>query len=204
MADKYFDYQELRASTTNTRDYVVFSRDGDSRYAIMAVHGGGIEPGTSDIADRVAGHRHAFYTFKGIKQAGNRDLHLTSNHFDEPIGLQLAAKAEIVLAVHGCRGSAANVYVGGRHMALKVHLIDQLNAAGFEAGTAGKPGLGGMHRANICNRGSSGMGVQLEITRGLREKMFSHLNRRSQRTRTDVFDQFVMAVQKALSLNGPG
>ncbi len=204
MVDTYYDYKELFASTIYGRDYVVLRREGASRYVIMAPHGGGIEPGTSAIADSVAGHQHAFYAFKGIKPTGNRGLHLTSNRFDEPIGLQWAAKAEIVLTIHGCRGSAAGVYVGGRHKALAAQLADRLNTAGFQAEITRRPGLGGLHRDNICNRGERGMGVQLEITRGLREKMFFHLNRRAVRTKTGVFDQFVTAVQKALYLNGSG
>ncbi len=49
-------------------DYLILSRQGTSGIAVMAPHGGGIEPGTSEIANRVAGDEHAYYSFEGLKQ----------------------------------------------------------------------------------------------------------------------------------------
>lgn len=43
-----------------------------------APHGGGIEPGTSEIADAIGGERGSFYTFGGLKSSGTADLHITS------------------------------------------------------------------------------------------------------------------------------
>jgi len=36
----------------------------------MAPHGGGIEPGTIDIADAIARSEYTFYAFQGIKKRG--------------------------------------------------------------------------------------------------------------------------------------
>ena len=43
-----------------------------SPYTVMAIHGGEIEPGTTDIARAIAGGTHSFYTFRGVKAHGNR------------------------------------------------------------------------------------------------------------------------------------
>ena len=56
----------------------------------MAPHGGGIEPGTTEIAEAVAGHEHTFYSFSGVKARGNSVLHITSSRFDEPEGIAIA------------------------------------------------------------------------------------------------------------------
>lgn len=56
----------------------------------LAIHGGGIEQGTSELASAAAGDVHDFYTFDGIKQANNGDLHITSTSFDDPQALALA------------------------------------------------------------------------------------------------------------------
>jgi phage replication-related protein YjqB (UPF0714/DUF867 family) len=44
--------------------------------AILAPHGGGIEPGTSELAEAVAGEGLSFYAFEGLKRSGNAVLHV--------------------------------------------------------------------------------------------------------------------------------
>jgi phage replication-related protein YjqB (UPF0714/DUF867 family) len=59
--------------------------------AVIAPHGGGIEPGTSELATAIAGDDFSLYLFEGLKSAGNGELHITSTNFDEPI----SAKADM-------------------------------------------------------------------------------------------------------------
>lgn len=189
---------ELAYTEQEGGDFIISCRDVDSPVAVMAPHGGGIEPGTVDIADALAGRDFAFYAFSGIKKSGNRHLHLTSNRFDEPIGLKIAQKAAVVVAVHGNREESEVVFVGGRNHSLKKRICQALTAAGFRAEISDLPGIRGISPENICNRGTSGEGVQLEISRGLREKMFEHFERRSRRKKTHVFYEFVDTIKKAL------
>jgi phage replication-related protein YjqB (UPF0714/DUF867 family) len=56
----------------------------------------------------------------------------------------------------------------------------------------------GEEPSNICNRGTSTMGVQLEISRGLRLKLFPSLSRSGRKKRTERFHMFVDAVKDAL------
>ena len=196
--DTYQNFAELARNEQEGRDFSILFRDVDSPVAVMAPHGGGIEPGTLDIAGALAGRDFAFYAFSGIKKSGNRNLHLTSNRFDEPIGLQIAQKAAVVVAVHGNREKSEVVFVGGRSNVLKQRICRALAVAGFRAEISDLPGIRGIRPENICNRGTSGEGVQLEMSRGLREKMFENIERRSLRKKTPVFYEFVDTMKKAL------
>lgn len=168
-----------------------------STLAIIAPHGGGIEPGTSEIARAIAGFRFSYYTFDGLRQNNNRSLHITSTSFDEPKCLRLVNNSEIVIAVHGCAGEEKVIRVGGLYAELKTRLIKTLMQAGFEARLAGVP-YAGTQLQNICNRGRSGKGVQFEISEGLRRSMFKGLDRQARKTTTDVFCEFVTSVHEEL------
>ena len=196
--DTYENYKALQRHETEGRDYVILFRETQSAVAVIAPHGGGIEPGTVDLADAVAGSEHTFYAFKGIKKKDNAVLHIQSNHFDEPTGVRIAKRADVVVTLHGYHGKAETVFIGGKDQPLKNEIRDALNSAGFEAQISSKPGLRAQHPQNICNRCRSGQGVQLEISRGLRKKMFTHLASRSLRKRTGQFYSFVDAIKKAL------
>jgi phage replication-related protein YjqB (UPF0714/DUF867 family) len=196
--DKYVDFAELEQNEREGEDYAILYREADSKVAIMAPHGGGIEPGTSDIADAVAGSDHTFYAFKGLKKTGNKILHINSNRYDEPIGLKTSKNAFIVISIHGCRDKKEKVFIGGKNQEIKQKMMCALRSAGFRAVISETPGLRGISPENICNRCKSGKGVQLEISRGLRENMFDNLDRRSLRKKTKVFYKFVNTIKKAL------
>jgi phage replication-related protein YjqB (UPF0714/DUF867 family) len=196
--DAYQNYQELSRHEKENVDYLIRSRAGVTTYAVVAIHGGGIEPGTIDIADAVAGNDHAFYAFKGLKEKGNAVLHISSNRFDEPECLKTAMNATIVISIHGHHSRNKIVYVGGLHTKLKRQIIDCLTRAGFRAEEVDEPGLRARMAENICNRCRCGQGVQLEISIGLRLKMFDHLTHRPSRRKTAVFHEFVSALRKAL------
>ncbi|MBW1783320.1 MAG: poly-gamma-glutamate hydrolase family protein [Deltaproteobacteria bacterium] len=201
--DTYSSYEELAQHETEGVDYVIVTRNGPSPIAVIAPHGGGIEPGTADIADAVAADQHAFSAFKGIKKAGNADLHIRSDRFDEPVALRTAAQAVMVVTIHGCRGDGEQVYVGGRNEDVKMHLLHALNRAGFRAQESLKPGLRGRSPRNICNRCRTGLGVQIEISKGLRTKMFETISKRSLRKKTDTFYRFVRVIRNVLDENQP-
>lgn len=203
--DTYKDFAALAENEREGEDYRIICRQRDSRIAVMAPHGGGIEPGTLDIADALAGSEYSFYTFKGMKKKGNEILHLTSNRFDEPIGLTISKNAMIVVSIHGNHDKGEMVFIGGRNRALKEKIVHALTIAGFPASICDEPGLRGIKPENICNRCTSGEGVQLEISRGLRGKMFEHFDYRSRRKKTNVFYSFVDTIKRVLlSIEGNG
>jgi phage replication-related protein YjqB (UPF0714/DUF867 family) len=126
-----------------------------------------IEAGTSQIAASIAGDDCHLFVFEGLKPWGeNRAMHITSHRFDHPRCLELASRSTLVLSVHGCLGESC-IHVGGLDEDLTGRLAAELSAAGFRVEWPSMR-YPGRHPSNICNRGSSGKGAQLEITYDLR------------------------------------
>ncbi|MBN2124105.1 MAG: poly-gamma-glutamate hydrolase family protein [Deltaproteobacteria bacterium] len=195
---KYDSFQEIALNEEEGRDYQIRCREGRTDIAVVAPHGGGIEPGTTEIADGAAGEDHHFYSFEGWKEKGNSHLHITSKKFDEPTGTALIGRAETVLVVHGCKDQEKAVYVGGRDLDLLMEVERSLRDAGFPVERY-NPRFPGLNPGNICNRTRSGRGVQIEISRTLRCSMFRNLARTERRITTKTFSDFVTALRMALS-----
>jgi phage replication-related protein YjqB (UPF0714/DUF867 family) len=198
MKDTYLGFTQLRQEETEGRDYRIRLRKADSNIAVLAPHGGGIEPGTAEVADAIADGDYTFYAFQGLKPSGNRTLHLTSVRFDEPVGVQAARAAEIAVTVHGCRDQGETVFVGGRGGAWQLRMLQSLQDAGFEAQITHTPERAGRRLSNLCNRCRSGEGVQLELSLGLRKRLLVPLYRTAARRRTDRFSLFVGSVRQAM------
>jgi len=196
--DHYSSFEALQEHEREGKDFVILFRPTSSGIALLAPHGGGIEPGTADLADEVARGDHTFYAFKGIKPRGNSLLHITSTRFDEPRALEAAAMAEVAITMHGHHSRREIVWVGGRHVDLMERISRCLILAGFKAEIAVDCEWSAQSLENICNRCRGSRGVQLEVAMGLREKLFSSLERRSWRTRTERFYPFVDAIREAV------
>src|SRR5207245_1856069 len=157
--------------------------------------------GTTEIARDIAGIEFSLYSFVGRKKRKNwKHFHIQSENFTESIGLDLVKEHESVVSVHGLKdnGHPSDIYVGGLDQDLKNRLIEALTAAGFSAiedTTTGHPGL---CSRNICNRGSSGKGVQLEITERLRRRLFRAWNRKGREDTTPLLAQLVRTIRAVL------
>ena len=165
MVDKYQNFAEL---SRHEREFQVLALDRGSEVTIIAPHGGRIEPNTSEIAALIAADRYNLFCFNGLKQEDNRDLHLTSHKFDHPQALALVSTSRYVVAVHGCTLSTPMVYLGGLDIDLIEQISRQLSALGI-AHESTVQRLRGTHQHNICNRGRFRRGVQLELSRGIRD-----------------------------------
>jgi phage replication-related protein YjqB (UPF0714/DUF867 family) len=166
--DRYASYAELSASEIEGRDYRrVIVRKLTSAIAVIAPHGGGIERWTSEIARAIAGDDFNLYLFEGIKSKNNRDLHITSRRFDEPRCLGLVAECDVVVAVHGCIADDERVLLGGLDATLKTEIAQALFDVGLTVETDGHR-FPAVDKNNICNRGRTGRGIQLEISGVLR------------------------------------
>jgi phage replication-related protein YjqB (UPF0714/DUF867 family) len=166
--DTYGSFAELKNYEQQDRDYRISVNDVGSRITIIAPHGGKIEPGTSDIAKKIAKESFNYYCFEGIKKENNGSLHITSHNFDEPLALDLISRSRIVVAIHACKGNERFVILGGLDKGLKGVIADELESRGIPV-PKGHGRFKGQNPDNICNRGASKKGVQLEITRGLRD-----------------------------------
>ena len=168
--DRYSSFDELQNHETLDKDYTLSFRDSGSRITIIAPHGGKIEPRTSDLARRIAGENYNFYCFEGIKEKDNACLHITSHRFDEPGALKLVSKSKVVVAVHACTGTAGLVHIGGLDKKLGGRIAKKLHERGIGV-SKDHPRFQGSNPDNICNRGATGIGVQLEVTRDLRDDL---------------------------------
>jgi phage replication-related protein YjqB (UPF0714/DUF867 family) len=197
MDDKYVSFQELeRAERRGV--YCVLSRPRKATIAVIAPHGGKIEPGTSEVARKIAGADFSFYAFEGRKKKGNKSLHITSTRFDEPICLALVRAAECIIAIHGENSNEKVVFLGGRDAAKVRRLGEVLEQRGFCVKAHKSARLQGTSLANICNRGRARAGVQIELTNGLRRSFFRSLSSEGRKTPTRVLGEFVSAVREVL------
>src|SRR5262245_21522323 len=171
MADRYANFAELSQCEREGVDFRICSTRRESGVAIVAPHGGGIEPGSSQIAVAIAGAEHSVYSFEGMKPNGNSDLHITSVNFDEPRCVELVSLSDYVVTVHGLSGKNEAIDVGGLDQALRDSICAHLVSAEFAAQVIESGAHAGVDPRNICNRGRRGAGVQLEITRGLRHAL---------------------------------
>lgn len=169
MNDTYRNFSELaRIRKVDVHYGIVVRRIPNARVAVITPHGGCIEICTSDIVRAIASDNHSMYMFEGRLPANNHELHITSHHFDEPQCLELLRHHPVVLAIHGCVGKEREIYVGGRDDAGRQHVADHLRASGFDP-VLDNHDFPGTEQNNICNRGSRGMGIQLELSRPLRD-----------------------------------
>jgi len=168
--DTYNCFAELKNHEEQNKDYKISISDVGSGITIIAPHGGKIEPGTSDIARKIATDRFNCYCFEGIKKRNNGCLHITSHNFDEPMAVKIISGSHIVVAIHACTGNERFVYLGGLDKVLKEVIADELESRGIIV-AKGHGKFKGLNSDNICNRGATKKGVQLEITRGLRDDL---------------------------------
>lgn len=189
MTSPYRSFKELSEREIEGRDYQmrIVSRPGN--ILVMAPHGGKIEPGTSEIAEAISLHGYSFYSFEGLKPNGNSLLHIESHLFDEPRAIKAIKKADVVITIHGhSENRSSFILIGGLNTELGKIIKHNLEYLGYHFRAFPK-GLGGKDPNNICNRGRQRCGVQLEISRKLREFLKNNENK---------LNEFVQAIREAI------
>ncbi|KUO77942.1 MAG: hypothetical protein APF81_04030 [Desulfosporosinus sp. BRH_c37] len=172
MPDTYTNFRELQLHEQEDRDYRIKTSRNWHSVIIVAPHGGNIEPYTSQIAKWIAGEDIAWYSFEGIKDVDIRRLHITSHNFDEPSLLQGLQQAQTVMTIHGLKNSIEEfLMIGGLDSTLRNELRVALQDHGFIVKES-EQRYRGERATNICNRGCTGKGVQLEISFALRKRIF--------------------------------
>ncbi|MFJ9214222.1 poly-gamma-glutamate hydrolase family protein [Streptomyces sp. NPDC102264] len=208
MADKYPNFSALAAAEVEGVDYSRTAvTPAGATWCSIAIHGGGIEAGSGEMAREVAGSRMRYYEFAGLKNANNVDLHITSTNFDEPMGLALVAGSRRCLSFHGYIGTPAvpDTALGGLDAALVDRVRNALEARGFAVVSAPSE-IAGTDPLNICNKTLTSSGVQLELSRAQRAAFFpgGDLSRamRESGQRTQAFYEYAAAIQAAYSGQG--
>jgi len=196
----YRDISQLVLRNVRGVDYEIESyvRSGD--LTVVAIHGGDIEPLTSELAHAIAGEDYNLFEFRGIRSSGNLKLHVSSLRFNE-IRLQgLLDTTDTAINIHGFAGDVPIIGVGGGNQVLAKCIASQLAESGFETHKA-RGRLAGRHPDNLANRPRD-KGVQLELSRGLRDAMVEGgaacPARGDPDRRTEEFTRFVEAVRLAV------
>lgn len=187
----------------------------ETQAIVMAIHGGGIEKGTSEIALATAGYHpatltpavdgrglHDFWLFEGLMPSGNGRLHVTASHYDDPIATELVGNARRCLSLHGCADEQAEgkIQVGGLDHELRAIVLEELTAAGFAAEIATNPMLNGDLRDNIANRTKSAGCAQLEMGTSFRASLFGTDTRPQRKlTTNERFWRLVGALRRSMS-----
>ncbi|MEU9792875.1 poly-gamma-glutamate hydrolase family protein [Streptomyces sparsogenes] len=203
MADLYASYTDLAAHEVEGVDYERRSVPvTGAKWCSIAIHGGGIEPGSGEVARAVGLNLMSHYEFAGIKAANNGDLHVTSTNFDEPIAQALVTGSLRCLSFHGYTGTAgvAETSLGGLDTATATRVQTALQAAGFRVVTAAQE-INGNDPSNIANKTSISAGVQIEMSNALRASFFPNADltrtMRDSGQRTATFNAYVAAIRSA-------
>jgi phage replication-related protein YjqB (UPF0714/DUF867 family) len=208
-ADVYQSWKSLSANEVEGEDYEIRTAKRRSAWLHMAYHGGGMELLTAELAKAAADDRRQnLYVFAGIKDKHNDRLRIPGQKFNEPQCVEMVEAAEWTIAYRGV-GAAADgdhaetVYLGGRDKGMhRDRIAAALRAAGFRVKTSARypnsPDDSPEPAANIVNRNKNERGLQVDVTRTLRDKMSASGDAEdlSQGT-TQVFTDFYKAVVAA-------
>src|SRR6476659_3006155 len=130
----------------------------ETQTIVMAIHGGGIEAGTSEIALATAGCHpatlvpsgdglglHDFWLFEGLLPKENGRLHVTASNYNDPIATELVQNARRCISLHGCTDKQAKgkIQLGGLDFELRDIVLEELTAAHIDAEIAANPMLDG-------------------------------------------------------------
>jgi phage replication-related protein YjqB (UPF0714/DUF867 family) len=208
MADTYANYADLASHEVEGVDYERRSvPTAGATWCAIAIHGGGIEPGSGEAARAVGASLMNHYEFAGIKSSNNSTLHITSTNFDEPNCVAIVTAAKRCISFHGYVGApgVAETSLGGLDTATGTRVANALRSAGFRVVAASQE-LNGNDTANIANKTTISAGVQLEMSNALRASFFPNgdLSRamRDSGQRTDTFNAYVSAVRSAFDGQG--
>jgi phage replication-related protein YjqB (UPF0714/DUF867 family) len=144
---------------------------------VIAIHGGGIEPGTEEIARYVANRSGAsLYVYAGRRAAGNILLHQSSHTINiekRPLAVQFLNHVKIAISIHGHGRKKNRVYTGGLHQNMVQRFVELarpvLSAYEWISNPEiTPPELRGQSPFNIVNL-PPGRGMQLELPRKLRK-----------------------------------
>ncbi|MBR0600577.1 poly-gamma-glutamate hydrolase family protein [Sinanaerobacter chloroacetimidivorans] len=172
----YHSFNEL-AAAEDPADYSINVSNTGSSTTILAIHGGGIERGTSELVEALGGYGgYNTYFFEGTKPSGNESLFLRAVDFDEPEAASLVRDSDYTVSVIGAAGNGETTYIGGQNKLLAELIKLHLAAEGYDVKTLNVPSrIAGIMDSNIVNQNKLFNnyqigGVQIALSKGLRDK----------------------------------
>ena len=171
------------------KDYIIERKINNPEVVLLAIHGGNLEPGTSEIVKYIAADKYTYYSFEFLrKEIIHNKLHVPSTQFDEISCLEVVGPAKKVISFHGFLSNDEEIILGGLDDEMKAKLGQKLK--NHQYSTRKNPKLRGISKENICNRNYRKKGLQIELSLGLREKMFHGGGEFDRSTPTDKFYEF--------------
>lgn len=192
-------FSKVVMTATRDKDYRLVIRDRSSGVTIAAVHGGTIDPPTSELATSIADQTYNLYIFHSLRADGE-NLRVPTKSFDEIRLRALMRRSHCALSLEGIAGEQAMVHIGGRNRRLKRILSESLGAEGFCV--QGPAGPGAAHDPRRFFNTPEEGGVQIELTAGLCQAMLDcplySAAREDPSHWTDRYAAFVRAVRRAI------
>ncbi|MDM5298029.1 poly-gamma-glutamate hydrolase family protein [Bacillus pumilus] len=193
--DQYESFQHMKRHESEGYEIELHEKGG-SDLLVFSPHGGDIEPGTSEIVEAFQ-QTYSTYLFEGTKKDNNRDLHITSTKFDEPILVQLIKTYPFTMSIHGYQSDRRHTLVGGTNRKIARAVVRELKDRGFSAAMVQEgERLSGTDPKNINNQNASGESVQLEISTAQREAFFDNFSTRKGKKK--AFRRYVNAIKEVL------
>lgn len=174
------------------QDFFIRAVYRQSDVLVIALHGGKIEPRTSQIAVGIAGDLFNLYDFQGIRESNNWQLHVPSTDFSDIRLDMLIAKSSIGISIHGEKSYKNRVIIGGLNYELRDILTTYLRNRAFDAIKA-DINLKGEDPRNVVNR-LKYRGVQLEISADLRLE----LTNRQHAHKHSLFNIFITSIRAGI------
>ncbi|MFO7916850.1 MAG: poly-gamma-glutamate hydrolase family protein [Anaerolineae bacterium] len=200
MTRPYRDFSDLVLNTEKGVDYDLTVVDRGGKVTVTAIHGGGIEPLTGELATAIAEGEHNLYILRGLRPQGNETLRVPPSRYDEMRLRALFQRGQAALSLEGVGGEEEAVLLGGRNRRLRAILQETLKEAGWETKSLSKV-VAPHDPALFFNRPAQG-GVQLELSHAVRTAMIdgplSDFAWEEEGRRNERFQDFVDAVRSAL------
>lgn len=189
------------------KSFLLNHKDRKASFLIFTPHGGGIEPGTTEICEWFNRNGFSFYSFTG-RGKNCKELHITSTHFDEPTLIKYLAKHNRSISFHGMtdymkKKFKADIFIGGLDAKLRESIKNNLQRNGYSVATSKdfpRSNLAAHDHCNVTNKCVEGRGVQIELSETIRKSFFKNDYRyKKGRTRTTgIFDNFCKVIKGTL------
>ncbi|MHB1356306.1 MAG: poly-gamma-glutamate hydrolase family protein [Anaerolineae bacterium] len=200
MIKPFNSFSEMVLNCEQNLDYRVQVTDLGAKATIICIHGGAIEPLTSELASEIAGAQHNLYDLLGLRVGDNRQLRIPVARFDEVRLFTLLKRSQTAVSIDGVPGTDPVVHLGGGNALFKQLLHDQLTQAGYKVAAPYTPGAA-HDPVRFYNAAIAG-GVLLELSESLRAEMtaepLSGRNWQQPSSWQSSFFRFTAAVRSAL------
>jgi len=206
MKDKYKNFLDLK--THRPKSFIISKKSSNNNFLIFTPHGGGIEPGTTEICKWFGEQSFSYYSLTG-KGSKCNELHITSTRFDEPSLLKMLRLHLHSISFHGMSDSMkrkynADIFLGGLNIELRNTLKKELKNKKYSVATSmeyPKSKLAALNNKNITNKCANRGGVQIELSESLRGSFFSgnYKLQKGRRITTNNFSDFCALVKEVVN-----